>query len=523
LQFAKIQFMLPSMATTPIASLFSGLRVLVVEDVIALAIQYRTLAAKLQVHTTTAGTVAEALRQVHNGPWHAALVDLNLPDGSGFEVMQTLLRVHPGCSVVVITAEDSLDNAVRASEAGAFDYIEKPVESERLLVTLRNALHASQLSQRVASLEAEAPQQFEQFIGQSAEMQTVYRMLDTVAASNAPVCITGESGTGKELAALAIHGRSPRKNKKLVTINCAAIPKELIESELFGHAKGAFTGAVTERLGAFMEADKGTLFLDEIAELDVSVQAKLLRVLQTGEVKRLGEDKTRIVDVRVVCATHRNLSERVRTGAFREDLFYRLYVVPIELPPLRQRGDDVLLIARELLIRYAREDGKQLRDFSPEVLAALRLHAWPGNVRELVNVVRAVVALHDGPTVEVAMLPASLRNSVPSASTGPSTATPTDEVPWFAQSAGATAPAALDYQGVGQTASPAPTGAKGVYDAGKVRPLDALEREAVDYALRAFGGNVAQAAKALQVNPSTLYRKIQVWTAQGSLQAGQPV
>jgi two-component system, repressor protein LuxO len=523
LQFAKIQFMLPSMATTSIASLFSGLRVLVVEDVIALAIQYRTLAAKLQVHTTTAGTVAEALRQVHNGPWHAALVDLNLPDGSGFEVMQTLLRVHPGCSVVVITAEDSLDNAVRASEAGAFDYIEKPVESERLLVTLRNALHASQLSQRVASLEAEAPQQFEQFIGQSAEMQTVYRMLDTVAASNAPVCITGESGTGKELAALAIHGRSPRKNKKLVTINCAAIPKELIESELFGHAKGAFTGAVTERLGAFMEADKGTLFLDEIAELDVSVQAKLLRVLQTGEVKRLGEDKTRIVDVRVVCATHRNLSERVRTGAFREDLFYRLYVVPIELPPLRQRGDDVLLIARELLIRYAREDGKQLRDFSPEVLAALRLHAWPGNVRELVNVVRAVVALHDGPTVEVAMLPASLRNSVLSASTGPSTATPTDEVPWFAQSAGATAPAALDYQGVGQTASPAPTGAKGVYDAGKVRPLDALEREAVDYALRAFGGNVAQAAKALQVNPSTLYRKIQVWTAQGSLQAGQPV
>jgi two-component system, repressor protein LuxO len=521
LQFANLKFMLSAMSTVPMASLFEGLRVLVVEDVITLAIQYRTLAAKLQVHTTTAGTVAEALRQVRTGPWHAALVDLNLPDGSGFEVMQALLREHPGCSVVVITAEDSLDNAVRASEAGAFDYIEKPVEAERLLVTLRNALHASQMSQRVASLQAEAPQRFEQFTGQSAEMQTVYRMLETVAASNAPVCITGESGTGKELAALAIHARSPRKSKKLVTINCAVIPKELMESELFGHAKGAFTGAATERFGAFMEADKGTLFLDEIAELDVSVQAKLLRALQTGEVKRLGEDKTRIVDVRIVCATHRNLSEQVRAGVFREDLFYRLYVVPIELPPLRQRGDDVVLIARELLTRYAREDGKKLRDFSPEVLAAFRAHAWPGNVRELVNVVRAVVALHDGPTVEMAMLPAVLRKPMPAApSVGgtPQAAISIDEVPWFAQSTGDTAPAALAHLPVANTALVA--AAKGAYDPGKVRPLDALEREAVDYALRAFGGNVAQAAKALQVNPSTLYRKIQVWAAQSSLQTG---
>jgi two-component system, repressor protein LuxO len=495
------------MSTAHIASLFPGLRVLVVEDVIALAIQYRTLAAKLQVQTTTAGTVAEALQQVHNGPWHAALVDLKLPDGSGFEVMRALLRVQPGCSVVVITAEDALDNVVRASEAGAFDYIEKPVEAERLLVTLRNALHASQLSQRVASLQAQAPQQFEQFIGQSAEMQTVYRMLSTVAASNVPVCITGESGTGKELAALAIHARSPRKNKKLVPINCAAIPKELIESELFGHAKGAFTGAVAERYGAFLEADNGTLFLDEIAELDLSVQAKLLRALQTGEVKRLGEDKTRIVDVRIVCATHRNLPEQVRLGAFREDLFYRLYVVPIELPPLRQRGDDVVLIARELLARYASEDGKQLHDFSPVVLAAFRNHAWPGNVRELVNAIRAVVALHDGPMVQLDMLPLALRNPVQDATKSEALAPTEEEVPWFAQSV---APAAPALREVATT-----------YDPAKVRALADMEREAVDYALRAFGGNVAQAALALQINPSTLYRKIQVWTAQGGLQAGR--
>jgi two-component system, repressor protein LuxO len=267
------------------------------------------------------------------------------------------------------------------------------------------------------------------------------------------------------------------------------------------------------------------LFLDEIAELDVSVQAKLLRVLQTGEVKRLGEDKTRIVDVRVVCATHRNLSERVRSGAFREDLFYRLYVVPIELPALRQRGDDVVLIARELLTRYAREDGKQLHDFSPEVLAAFRMHGWPGNVRELVNVVRAVVALHDGPMVEMAMLPAALRKPVPYGIASPmqSASASADEVPWFAQSTGDTAPAALAPSTPAQATLPTPPVAAGVYDPDKVRPLDALEREAVDYALRAFGGNVAQAAKALQVNPSTLYRKIQVWTAQGGLQAGTPL
>jgi two-component system, repressor protein LuxO len=507
-----------AMAHSLINSSFPGLRVLVVEDVMALAIQYRTLAAKLQVQVTTAGTMAEALRLIPLGPWHAALVDLNLPDGTGFEVMQALLRAHPACSVVVITAEDSLDNAVRASQAGAFDFIEKPVEAERLLVTLRNALHASQLSQQVASLQTDAPEQFEQFIGQSAEMQTVYRMLDTVAASNAPVCITGESGTGKELAAQAIHARSPRKAQKLVAINCAAIPKELIESELFGHAKGAFTGAVADRAGVFLEADRGTLFLDEIAELDLSVQAKLLRVLQTGEVKRLGEDKTRIVDVRIVCATHRNLAQRMRAGEFREDLFYRLFVVSIELPPLRRRGNDIALIARHLLSRYAGEEGKHFTDFSPQVLAALRAYAWPGNVRELINVIRAVVALHDDTLVQPHMLPAVLTQQ-PAEQTQAALAEapePADAFAWFAATPAGQPPPAV--RQVPVSVQMPPIG--GVDQPGSVRPLADIEREAVDHALRAFGGNVAQAARALQVNPSTLYRKIQVWSAQGSLSEG---
>jgi two-component system, repressor protein LuxO len=487
------------MSQTPLPSSFPGLRVLIVEDLVALAIQYKTLAARLEVEVVTVNSQEWALRRAKEGPWHAALVDLNLPDGSGFEVIGALLANSPACSPIVITGEDSLDNAVRASEAGAFDYIEKPVEAERLLLTLRNALHAAQLSQKVALLESTAPTVFELFTGQSAVMQTVYRTIETVAPSNAPVCITGESGTGKELAANAIHARSPRKNKKLVPINCAAIPTELIESELFGHVKGAFTGAVADRPGAFNEADKGTLFLDEIAELDMSVQAKLLRVLQTGEVKRLGEDRTRIVDVRVVCASHRDLREQVRLGRFREDLFYRLYVVPLELPPLRSRGDDIALIARELLQRYAQEDGKRFSDFSPQAMDRLRAYDWPGNVRELVNVIRAVVALHDSTLVQEQMLPPALT------ATSPLLPAETGATLWFQDEA--------PVQNIKSTTSIA-TAPSGRYEPQLVRPLFMVEREAVDYALRAFDGNVSRAARALQVNTSTLYRKIQAWTAQ---------
>ena len=495
------------MLKTTLPSTFPGLRVLVVEDMVALAIQYKTIAARLEVDVVTVNSQEWALKEARQGPWHAALVDLNLPDGSGFRVIEALLENHPACSCVVITGEDTLDNAMRASAAGAFDYIEKPVEAERLLVTLRNALHAAQLSQKVARLESSAPTVFEQFTGQSAVMQTVYRTIETVAPSNAPVCITGESGTGKELAANAIHARSPRRAKKLVPINCAAIPAELIESELFGHVKGAFTGAVTDRLGAFNEADKGTLFLDEIAELDISVQAKLLRVLQTGEVKRLGEDRTRLVDVRVVCASHRDLREQVRLGSFREDLFYRLYVVPLELPPLRERGEDITLIARELLQRYAKEDGKRFSDFSQEAMDRMRAHAWPGNVRELVNVIRAVVALHDGELVQPSMLPPSI--VAPSGQAAPTPKVKESyDLQWFQSDLEATALRA-DQQSLAQTTNR--------FDPERVRPLADIEREAVDYALGAFGGNVARAARALQVNTSTLYRKIQAWTAQGTL------
>lgn len=457
-----------------------------------LAIQYRVMAKPLGVEIMTTASVREALSQVNNGPWHAALVDINLPDGSGFEVMEAMTSRWPHCAVIVVSGEDSIDNAVRAAHAGAMDFIEKPVEADRLQITLRNGLQAASLAQRVEKLEQLEPVQrgqFHAFVGSSPVMRAVYQMIETVSQSKAPVFIKGESGTGKELAADAIHRCSPRKNKPFVALNCAAIPKELIESELFGHIKGAFTGATADRTGAFMEADQGSLFLDEIAEMDIGVQAKLLRALQTGEIKRLGETRPKTVDVRIICATHRDLYAQVQAGRFREDLFYRLYVIPLDLPSLRERGDDILEIAQAMLTRYSAEDKKRFKRFSPESSAALMARAWPGNVRELINVVRAVVALNDGETVEVGMLPMQQNLATRQlAASSPQNTVAAAEAPL--------SPATTSPQ-----ASPQ-----------NVKPLAQVEREAIEAAMRACGGNITRAARALQVNPSTIHRKMSAWT-----------
>lgn len=470
---------------------FPGCRLLIVEDVLPLAIQYRVMAKPLGVEITTTASVREALAQVNNGPWHAALVDINLPDGSGFEVMEAMTRHWPHCAVIVVSGEDSIDNAVRAAHAGAMDFIEKPVEVDRLQITLRNGLQAASLAQRVEKLEQLEPAkrgQFHAFVGSSPAMRAVYQMIETVSHSKAPVFIRGESGTGKELAADAIHRCSPRHNKPFVALNCAAIPKELIESELFGHIKGAFTGATADRTGAFMEADQGTLFLDEIAEMDIGVQAKLLRALQTGEIKRLGETRPKTVDVRIICATHRDLYAQVQAGRFREDLFYRLYVIPLDLPPLRERGSDVLEIAQAMLTRYSTEDKKHFKRFSAESSSALLARRWPGNVRELINVVRATVALHDGETVEAGMLP------LEQSTVGRPLAGSTSQNMFVAAEVPATAVLAA---------------AQAIPES--VKPLAQVEREAIETALRACGGNITRAAKALQVNPSTIHRKMSVW------------
>jgi two-component system repressor protein LuxO len=459
---------------------FPGRRMLIVEDVLPLAIQYRVMAKPLELEIVTTASVREALGQLNNGPWHAALVDINLPDGTGFEVMEAMVKRWPHCAVIVISGEDSIDNAVRAAHAGAMDFIEKPVEPDRLQITLRNGLQASVMAQRVEQLEPAKRGHFCDFIGSSPAMRALYQMIETISQSKAPVFIGGESGTGKELAADAIHRCSPRKNRAFVALNCAAIPRELIESELFGHIKGSFTGATADRIGAFMEADQGSIFLDEIAEMDMGIQAKLLRALQTGEIKRLGESRTSLVDVRIICATHRDLYKEVQAGRFREDLFYRLYVVPLDLPPLRERGGDVLEIAKAMLERYSQEDKKGFKRFSAESCTALLARSWPGNVRELINVVRATVALNDGETVEVQMLP------------------PPQQAIAARQAA---ALSAVDDLG---TATPSRQDSH-------IKPLALVEREAIEAAMRACGGNITRAARALEVNPSTIHRKMSVW------------
>jgi two-component system repressor protein LuxO len=472
---------------------FPGCRLLIVEDVLPLAIQYRVMAKPLGVEIVTTASVREALSQVNNGPWHAALVDINLPDGSGFEVMQALTSRWPHCSVIVVSGEDSIDNAVRAAHAGAMDFIEKPVDADRLQISLRNGLQAASLAERVEKLEQLEPAkrgQFHAFVGSSPVMRAVYQMVETVSQSKAPVFIRGETGTGKELAADAIHSCSPRKNKPFVALNCATIPKDLMESELFGHIKGAFTGATADRTGAFMEADQGSLFLDEIAEMDIGVQAKLLRALQTGEVKRLGETRSKTVDVRIICATHRDLYAQVQAGRFREDLFYRLYVIALDLPPLRERGDDILEIAQAMLTRYSSEDKKRFKRFSADSCTALVARSWPGNVRELMNVVRAAVALHDGETVEVGMLPLQQSTAAP-------------------KSGGSPAPLTAGLAGE-PASSPVSTPPQASPE--NIKPLAQVEQEAIEAAMRACGGNITRAAKALQVNPSTIHRKMSVWT-----------
>lgn len=320
----------------------------------------------------------------------------------------------------------------------------------------------------------EQGQHFCNFIGQSQHMLQLYKNISAVAPSRAPVFIFGESGTGKELAADAIHRKSPRSQHALIPINCASIPHDLIESELFGHVKGAYTGAYTDRSGAFLEADKGTLFLDEVAELDKQTQAKLLRVLQTGEVRRVGESRCRFVDVRVLSATHRDVHALVRSGEFRQDLFYRLHVVPLVIPPLRDRGQDILLIAQHMLQQFAREDGRCFREFSSQAKAFLLAHVWPGNVRELMNTIRAAVALNDGVTMQLEMLCGGLHGGQ----------VPLDD--HFVQAA----TPRLDPQ------------------VGPIQTLAKLERDAIAAALHSFGGNVTHAAKALGVNPSTIHRKM---------------
>ncbi len=340
---------------------------------------------------------------------HVLLTDIRMPLMDGLELVTQARTEFPDIAVVVMTAFASVDVAVDAMKLGADDFVTKPLNFDVVTMILQRAVRRLEMQRELEELRAGKSGRADTIIGKSEPLEEVLRMADQVATSRATILVTGESGTGKELVARRIHQQSERAAKPLVSIHCAALPETLLESELFGHEKGAFTGAAQMRRGRFEMADGGTLFLDEIGEITPATQVKLLRFLQTREFERVGGNQTLKVDVRIVAATNRDLAREVREGNFREDLYYRLNVINIETPPLRVRRSDIPLLVRHFVAKYAAENGKEIREVDPEAMGVLEHYDWPGNVRELENVVERAVVLADGPTLRRAHLPAQLR------------------------------------------------------------------------------------------------------------------
>jgi len=329
------------------------------------------------------------------------LLDMMLPGMPGLDVLERIRRTDPELAVIMITAYATVETAIEAMKRGASDYLVKPFRNDELLLIARRAIAASQMRAENQALRRELREKygFDQIIGRSPAMQSVFELIRQAAPSRSTILIEGESGTGKELVARAVHHASPRADGPFVVVNCGNLPEELQESTLFGHVKGAFAGAAAARKGLFEEAEGGTVLLDEISSLDAGVQLKLLRVLAEREIERLGSNKTIKVDVRIVAATHSDLRAAVEVGSLREDLYYRLKVITIALPPLRDRDGDVPLLATQFMQTYATENDKKVRSFAPETLALLQRHDWPGNVRELENVIQKAVVLCRGETI----------------------------------------------------------------------------------------------------------------------------
>jgi DNA-binding NtrC family response regulator len=355
----------------------------------------------------------EALRLVDSGDVDLVITDLRMPRLSGKELLGAVASRYPGLPVIVLTGHGTIEDAVAAMRGGAFDFLTKPVNLEHLSILVKRALETREMARKNRELEAEvdAQRRTSSIIGKSAEMKKVFDLIRRVAPTRASVLVTGDSGVGKELVADAIHNLSPRRDGPLVKVHCAALAESLLESELFGHEKGSFTGAQSRKRGRFELADKGTLFLDEIGEINQNVQIKILRVLQERKFERVGGEETVDVDVRIVAATNRDLKEEIRKGAFREDLYYRLNVVNIHVPPLRERRDDIPLLAMSFLREFAEENGKKLDGFDPKARQALYAYPWPGNVRELRNSVESAVVMAGSGLVGLDDLPPNVRSS----------------------------------------------------------------------------------------------------------------
>lgn len=431
------------------------------------------------------------------------VLDLVMPDLDGLGVLARMREAELDIPVIVQTAHGGIDNVVSAMRAGAADFVVKPASPERLQVSLRNALAARRLVGELQRLKRsrDGTLTIADVITRSPAMQPVLHAMEKAATSAIPVLVEGESGVGKELIARAIHGSGARRAKPFIAVNCGAMPENLVESILFGHEKGAFTGATEKHVGKFIEADSGTLFLDEVGELPPAAQVKLLRALQEGEVEPVGSRKSVKVDVRIISATNRDLIADVKAGRFREDLFYRLHVFPISVPPLRQRPEDIPALARHFLTRIAAEEGKRVRAISAEAQGLLATYRWPGNVRQLENVIFRAVVLADGEEIGVGEFP-QIANQ----------ASPDSIQPWIEPSPAMVSTWPDEHPAGVRHAAPLTTEPATLHltDArGEVRPLDDIERDVIRFAIAHYDEQMSEVARRLKIGRSTLYRKLE--------------
>lgn len=413
----------------------------------------------------------EGMELALHGDVDLVITDLRMPGVSGEEILRRVTSESPGIPVIVLTGHGTVENAVEAMRSGAYDFLTKPLNLDRLSLLVKRALQSRELVLQNRELEREMDDRksFEHIIGKSPAMLKVFEVVKRVAPTKASVLITGESGVGKELIANALHNLSPRKDSPFVKVHCAALAETLLESELFGHEKGAFTGAVSRKRGRFELAHSGTIFLDEIGEIDQSVQIKILRVLQEKKFERVGGEETLEVDVRVVTATNRDLEREIAEGRFREDLFYRLNVVRIHVPSLRERKDDLPLMISAFIGEFAAENGKTIEGIDPKARSALYAYDWPGNVRQLRNCIESAVVLSSGPNITLEDIPPSIR--------------PGDEVPSVSIPVGST--------------------------------LSDAEREVILQTLSSFNGNKSKTAEVLGIGRKTLHRKLDEYGISG--------
>ncbi|MDB4973874.1 MAG: Response regulator of zinc sigma-54-dependent two-component system [Myxococcaceae bacterium] len=451
-------------------------RVLLVEDDAAMGTLISRNLLRRDFEPVHVSSAADALNAVQTQDFSVVVSDVRLGGMTGLELCERLCARRPDVPVILITAFGDLDTAIAALRAGAHDFLPKPFEIDELAMRIAHAAELRYLRAEVKRLrEVAGPVQGPaEMLGESPAMQHVFLLMMRLALSDAPVLICGETGTGKELAARGLHDKSTRREGPFVAVNCAAVPENLLESELFGHVRGAFTDARQARQGLFLEAHGGTLFLDEVAELPLALQAKLLRALQDRKVRPVGSDKEVAFDARLLAATHRDLDSRVESGQFREDLYYRLNVLQLDLPPLRARGSDVLVLANALLLKISARTGKQVRSFAPEAARKLLNYAWPGNVRELANVLERAVALAEYDEVTVADLPEKIQAFRPS-----------------------------DVLVAG-------------HDPSELVTLEEVERRYILRVMEAVGGNRTRASEILKVDRKTLYTKLKNYERRAS-------